>query len=427
MKEESVINALVAAIENDPADVSLRLHVASLLLADGDAAAAWEHLKVALEQAPDNREALTLAAQAADLLGRLQQATAYRRLSAALLNETRSAKKDDDEDEEILFEYDDSRQTPASVSTIFGDSDQRVDSVLDETDEIWEFEDPGFRLADVAGMDDVKQRLELAFLGPMKNPKLMNYFGKRLRGGLLLYGPPGCGKTFIARATAGELGAKFLSVGLSDVLDMWLGNSEQNLHQIFERARRKSPCVLFFDEIDALGRKRSLVRHSAISGVVNQLLAELDSVGSNNEGVFVLAATNHPWDVDTALRRPGRLDRMLLVLPPDKPAREAILRFHLRERPVDKIDLGAIAKQTEGFSGADLAHLCESAAELAMNESMRLQEPRPIRMDDFNQALHKLRPSARAWFETARNFALFANEGGIYDELLDYLKRERLL
>jgi SpoVK/Ycf46/Vps4 family AAA+-type ATPase len=118
---------------------------------------------------------------------------------------------------------------------------------------------------------------------------------------------------------------------------------------------------------------------------------------------------------------------MLLVLPPDKPAREAILRFHLRERPVDKIDLGAMAKQTEGFSGADLAHLCESAAELAMNESMRLKEPRPIRMDDFNQALHKLRPSARAWFETARNFALFANEGGIYDELLEYLKRERLL
>lgn len=422
--QESVIKALIVAIENSPADVSLRLHVASLQLADGDAATAWDHLKVALELAPDDREALTLAAQATELLGRKPQAAAYRRMANALQKKDSAVK---DEDGEILFEYDDSRETPASVSTIFGDSDQRFDTVLDDSDEIWTFEDPGFRLADVAGMDDVKQRLELAFLGPMKNPKLMSYFGKSLRGGLLLYGPPGCGKTFIARATAGELGAKFLSVGLSDVLDMWMGNSERNLHEIFERARQRSPSVLFFDEIDALGRKRSLVRHSAISGVVNQLLAELDSVANNNEGVFVLAATNHPWDVDTALRRPGRLDRMLLVLPPDKLAREAILRFHLRERPTEKIDFSAIAKQTDGFSGADLAHLCESAAELAMNESMRLKEPRPIRMDDFKQSLHKLRPSARAWFETARNFALFANEGGVYDELLEYLKRERLL
>jgi SpoVK/Ycf46/Vps4 family AAA+-type ATPase len=422
--QESVIKALVDAVERTPDDLSLRLHLSSLFLTNGDAQSAWPHVRAALEAAPDNYEALTLAARSADLLGRPQQAEAYQRICNALQS-SRAPERDDDFGE-ILFEYDDARPKPPAVSSPF-DSLSQSDEVLDDADEIWEFEDPGFRLADVAGMDEVKQRLELAFLGPLKNPKLMSYFGKRLRGGLLLYGPPGCGKTFIARAAAGELGAKFLSVGLSDVLDMWLGNSEQNLHEIFERARRKSPCVLFFDEIDALGRKRSLVRHSAISGVVNQLLAELDSVSNNNEGVFILAATNHPWDVDTALRRPGRLDRMLLVLPPDKLAREAILRFHLRERPTEQLDLANVAKQTDGFSGADLAHLCESAAELAMNESMMLKEPRPIRMGDFKQSLHKLRPSARAWFDTARNFALFANEGGIYDELLDYLKRERML
>ena len=247
-----------------------------------------------------------------------------------------------------------------------------------------------------------------------------------LQGGLLLFGPPGCGKTFIARATAGELGAKFLSVGLSDVLDMWLGNSEKNLHEIFERARRKSPCVLFFDELDALSRKRTLVRHSAISGVVNQLLAEMDSIGNNNEGVFVLAATNHPWDVDTALRRPGRLDRMLLVLPPDIAAREAILRFHLRDRPVGELDLIWLARQSEGFSGADLAHVCESAAEFAIEDSIKTGNVRPIDMADLKLALRGVKPSTNAWFDTARNFALFANEGGVYDDLLDYLKRKRI-
>ncbi|HMH42002.1 MAG TPA: ATP-binding protein [Pyrinomonadaceae bacterium] len=424
--QESVIHALIDAISRNPGDVSLRLHLSSLLLAEDEALNAWEHLRAALEESPDSGEVLTLAAQAADALNRPQQAQAYRRIRDALHNQPVN-RADQAVTHEAIFDFDDYRPGQNSSSTSAESESKRLDTLLDETDEIWTFEDPGFRLADVAGMEDVKQRLELAFLSPLKKPELMNYFGKSLRGGLLLYGPPGCGKTFIARATAGELGAKFLSVGLSDVLDMWMGSSERNLHEIFERARQRSPSVLFFDEIDALGRKRSLVRHSAISGVVNQLLAELDSVANNNEGVFVLAATNHPWDVDTALRRPGRLDRMLLVLPPDQRAREAILQFHLRHRPTDTLDLEAIAKQTDGFSGADLAHLCESAAELAMNASMRLAEPRPIRMNDFNQAFQKLRPSARAWFETARNFALFANEGGAYDELLEYLKRKRLL
>src|SRR5206468_5995578 len=143
---------------------------------------------------------------------------------------------------------------------------------------------------------------------------------------------------------------------------------------IFETARRSRPCVLFFDEIDALGRKRSLMRQSAGHDVVNQLLAEMDSVGNDNEGVFILAATNHPWDVDTALRRPGRLDRTLLVLPPDAPAREAILRGALAERPVEDVDVARLAAKTGGYSGADLVHLVEVAAEAALQESVRTGE-----------------------------------------------------
>lgn len=292
----------------------------------------------------------------------------------------------------------------------------------------WDVERPdGLRLADVGGMQEVKDRLEAAFLAPLRNPELRKLYGKSLRGGLLLYGPPGCGKTFLARAVAGELGASFLSIGLSDVLDMWIGASERNLSAIFNTARRNASCVVFLDELDALGGKRSRMRHNGLRTTVNQLLTELDGVSQDNEGVFVLAATNHPWDVDSALRRPGRLDRTLLVLPPDEPARQAVLHYHLRERPVAGVDLAKLARRTDGFSGADLAHLCESASERALMDSVRSGEPRMIGMPDLLAAAKELRPSTEAWFASARNVALYANEGGTYDDLLAYLKRRKML
>ena len=292
---------------------------------------------------------------------------------------------------------------------------------------LFDVEPAKVRLADVGGMTEVKQRLNAAFLAPMRNPELRRMYGKSLRGGLLLYGPPGCGKTFLARAIAGELGARFLSVTLADVLDMWVGSSERNLRDLFAEARRASPCVLFLDEIDALGHKRSQLRASAAQrGTVNQLLSELDGVQQGNEGVFVLAATNHPWDVDAALRRPGRLDRMLLVLPPDQPAREAILRYHLRDRPVSGVNLRDLAKRTEDYSGADLAHLCETAVERALMESARTGKARKIGSRDFEAALAEVRPSTGAWLSVARNVALFGNADGNYDDLHRYLKRRRM-
>jgi SpoVK/Ycf46/Vps4 family AAA+-type ATPase len=185
--------------------------------------------------------------------------------------------------------------------------------------------------------------------------------------------------------------------------------------------------VLFLDEVDALGHKRSQLNSSAMRTLGNQLLAELDGMEGSNEGVFVLAATNTPWDVDPALRRPGRLDRMVLVLPPDEPARAAILQYHLRERPIAGIDLRRIVAATTDYSGADLAHLCETAAEYAMADSIKRGEVRMIEQRDFDRALKEIRPSIRPWFSTARNVAMFANEGGTYDDLVAYLKRRRLL
>ena len=250
-----------------------------------------------------------------------------------------------------------------------------------------DIEAPGTTLADVGGLDDVKRQIELSFLAPMRNPELRQMYGKSLRGGLLLYGPPGCGKTFLARAIAGELDAGFYAIGLHEVLDMWLGQSEQNLHEVFERARANTPCVLFLDEVDALGQKRSQLTHSAGRNVVVQLLSELDGMGADNEGIFVLAATNQPWDVDPALRRPGRLDRTILVVPPDEDARRKILEVHLRDKPVDGIDFRRIAARTDGYSGADLRLVCEAAAELAIEDSLRQGRPRPIGQDDVVAAL----------------------------------------
>src|SRR5690606_29954670 len=129
--------------------------------------------------------------------------------------------------------------------------------------------------------------------------------------------PPGCGKTHLARATAGEISAGFISVGISDVLDMWIGSSERNLHELFAGARANKPCVLFFDEVDALGSRRSDLQHSHARHLINQFLAEMDGIDANNDGLLILAATNSPWHVDPAFRRPGRFDRILFVPPPD--------------------------------------------------------------------------------------------------------------
>lgn len=419
--DKSVISAIETAIGADPGNTALRLHLASLFFDDGQYSETLAQCQSVLGIDPVNSEALEQAAEAAEKLGDADKAQGYRKLLNGLTGGARDPlppPRDFSYDgwDDVLTEGDkrEKLREPALGSDI-------------ETGPYFDVETPDITLADVAGMENVKRRLNLAFLGPLKNPEMMKLYGKSLRGGLMLYGPPGCGKTHIARAVAGELQARFISVGLSDVLDMWIGSSEKNLHEAFKRARRQAPCVLFFDEIDALGRKRSLMRNSS-PGAINQLLTELDGIDQHNDGVFVLAATNHPWDVDTALRRPGRLDRTVLVLPPDKPAREAIARMNLRGRPVDaSVDTATIAAGTSEFSGADMAHLVESAAEFAIEDSLAKGKARSINMDDFKRAIREVKPSTRPWFDIAKNYALFSNDGGIYDDLVEHLKQLRLI
>jgi tetratricopeptide (TPR) repeat protein len=282
-------------------------------------------------------------------------------------------------------------------------------------------EKPPYGFEAVGGMARVKDDIRMKIILPATNQELYAMYGKKAGGGILMYGPPGCGKTHLARATAGEINAKFISIGLHDILDMWLGNSEKQLHKVFEYARANAPCVLFFDEVDALAASRSDMRHSAGRHTINQFLSEFDGVEASNEGVLVLAATNAPWHLDPAFRRPGRFDEIIFVPPPDAEARGKILELFLDKKPVDKVDFAKIASKTQDFSGADLRGLVDRAIEEKLREAMKSGKPEPIRTNDLLAALKRQNPSTKEWLATARNYAAFANEGGVYDDIKAYL------
>lgn len=281
---------------------------------------------------------------------------------------------------------------------------------------------PDVKFADVGGMDGVKKEIALKIIMPFRQPDLYKAYNKKAGGGILLYGPPGCGKTFIAKATAGEIDARFVSVGISDVLDMWIGNSEKNLAGIFGAARENTPCVLFFDEIDALGANRGHMKHSGGRHLINQFLSELDGTGSTNEGILIMGATNAPWHMDPAFRRPGRFDRIIFVPPPDQEGRKRILDLLLRGMPADDVDTASIAKVTDGFNGADLKGLIDACVEDKLADAFSSGKPEPITTRDMRKAAGRLRPTTREWFNSAKNYALYANDGGLYDEILKYMK-----
>jgi len=285
-----------------------------------------------------------------------------------------------------------------------------------------ELERPKQNFADVGGMDKLKEQIRMRILHPMKHPELFRAYGKSAGGGVLLYGPPGCGKTLISRATAGEIEANFFCIGLHDILDMWIGSSEKNLHGVFEMARANAPCVLFFDEVDALAADRKDFKASATSrSVINQFLAELDGGVSNNDGVLFLGATNAPWHIDPAFRRPGRFDRTVFVPPPDEPARASIIRLLAKDKPVTDLDAEELARKTKHFSGADLKAVFDAAIEGVLESALAEGRVIPISQKHLVRAAKDHRPTTQAWFESAKNYALYANQGGYYDDVLEYL------
>lgn len=288
-----------------------------------------------------------------------------------------------------------------------------------------EVERPRLTFADIGGMEPIKEEIRMKIIHPLKNPQLFKAYGKKIGGGVLLYGPPGCGKTLLSRATAGEIKASFLSIGIHQILDLYLGNSEKNLHQLFELARSHSPAVLFFDEVDALAADRNDLKRSAGRTLINQFLAEMDgasgSAAGSNDGLLILGATNAPWHLDPAFRRPGRFDRILFVPPPDEPARAAILEVMARDKPVHQLDVPAVARKTKDFSGADLKAVFDIAIERSLARAMSENRVIPLGTDDLLKSARDVKPSTRAWFESAKNYAIYSNQSGFYDDVLTFL------
>ena len=417
-----ILDAMAAAVKAAPDSAALRVHYATLLLEAGNTREALEQAAKVLESEPTNAAALELMGKAAGASSTPPVVDAPEAEPTAT-GEAAPAEHPDGIDWDRL-----EGEIETDVAPPFLDKAEARLVANTNAEGLGEVTTEKLTLDDVGGMEQVKERIRVAFLEPMRNPDIAKAFGKSLRGGLLLYGPPGTGKTFIAKAVAGELGANFFSITLADVLGGIIGESEQNVHKIFDRARDLAPCVVFIDELDALGGKRSQYQNMGwMRNVVNQMLQEMDGVNSNNDGVFVLGATNHPWDVDTALMRPGRFDRTVLVLPPDVPARAAILKHHFSGRPIAGIDLDEIVKKTEGFSGADLEHIVATSAEMAMTDSIAKGTVRPIDMNDVRKAMKEIKPSTTAWLQSARNVVSFANQDGRYDDLEEYLRQKKYL
>jgi ATP-dependent 26S proteasome regulatory subunit len=443
---DDAIQSLRDALAHSPDNVPLRQHLADTLLSRGHWAEAEKEFRAALALAPDNKGIQLGLARAFHQQGKNSHALAlvetivktsnapgrafllHARLlvgigeiEQAVIQYRRAVEKDSACADPTFAARLGINARPEESEVVEGRV--RAEASADaEAGVSAEIERPKIAFKDVGGMEALKEEIRLKIIHPLAHPELYAAYGKAMGGGILMYGPPGCGKTHLARATAGEIRAGFIAVGINDVLDMWIGNSERNLHELFEQARRHRPCVLFFDEVDALGASRSDMRHHAGRQLINQFLAEMDGVKDSNEGVLILAATNAPWHLDAAFRRPGRFDRVLFVPPPDAAARSGILRLLCQGKPLEEIDYEQIGKKTDHFSGADLKAVVDLAVEQKLREAMKTGVPKRITTKDLLSAASLQKATTREWFATARNYALYSNQGGIYDDILSYLK-----
>ena len=405
------VEGLRRALEAAPDNHALRLVLAETLAAEGDAAAALAEYDRLFAEDRLPAEGLLAAGRAALEAGRQDRAQAF----ADAATESGLV----EEASELKSAIDASLGLKGMVPLLrpgSPDEDGEGEPAALELDA-----DRAVTFADVGGLDDVKKTINRTIILPYQRHDLYEKYKRGAGGGVLLFGPPGCGKTLLARATAGECGLPFSNVRIEEILDPYFGVSEQKLHDAFVQARRFAPCVLFLDELDAIAYARR--KHTSNVGrpLVDQLLQELDAIGADNEGVLVLAATNAPWDVDEAMKRPGRFDRMVFVPPPDEAARARILELQLEGRPASGVDVKKIAKKTPLFSGADLKALTERAVDIVIDDALDTGEERPLATADLETALKGMRPSTLEWLSTARNYVDFANQGGRYDEVAAFL------
>jgi len=274
---------------------------------------------------------------------------------------------------------------------------------------------------EIGGLQPLKKQANIKIIQPFKNPELFKKFKKSAGGGILLYGAPGCGKSYFARGIAGECGASFYNIGIEEILDMYVGESEKNIKALFDTVREDRPAVIFIDEIDALGRKRELLKHSSLTTTINAFLAQMDGVESDNENILIIGATNAPWDVDSAFKRTGRFDRTFFVPPPDEEARAEIFELYLKDLPIESISYKELSTLTHNFSGADIKGVVDVVGEKVIEEILQSGDERNISEDDLLEEIQDSKATTLEWFNMAKNVVEYANESGAYDELQEYL------
>lgn len=272
---------------------------------------------------------------------------------------------------------------------------------------------PTETFADIAGLDQVKEIIRETIKYPLTYPELAEKYGKGAGGGVLFFGPPGCGKTMVARAAAGECGIPFIIVNLSNVLDKWVGNSEKAISMIFRVARKNTPSIIFFDELDSLGMAREDTHTGWEKKIISQLLTEMDGTGSDNKNVLILGATNAPWNVDLALRRAGRFGKSIFVPPPDAAERAAIFSLYIEKKPfVDRegVDAFELARRTELHSSDSIRQIVDDAATIPWKVAIATGESRPIEMKDLLAAIENRQPDLAEWDKLVSRYEEFARQ-----------------
>ncbi len=279
------------------------------------------------------------------------------------------------------------------------------DGFLEETVQI-----PQQSFSDIGGLKPIIEQLRRHIEYPLKFPELAKQYGIEAGGGIILYGPPGCGKTMLARAVAGETGCKLINVNMSRILDKWVGNTEKAIAMVFSTARKNAPSILFFDEVDAIGRSRDRARNTWEVSFVSQLLAEMDGIQGRSEKVLMLGATNQPWNVDLAMRRSGRLGKLLYVAPPDEDARRDIFGIYIARKPLvaDGIDLAELARRTPHHSADAIRAIVDEAAAIPWLQAVGGGEARPVCQADLLAALEKVPPDLQEWQRMLARFEEFA-------------------
>jgi transitional endoplasmic reticulum ATPase len=282
-------------------------------------------------------------------------------------------------------------------------------------------ENPSLTFEDIAGLDYVKERIKEAIVYPFKYPDEYRYFGVRGGGGILLYGPPGCGKTMLAAAAAGECDAVFINIKISDIKDKYVGESEKKIRAVFTLARGYERAIIFFDEIDALAGERSGSQEGHERSLVNELLSQMDGLEAKGteKRYLVLAATNRPWDVDIALRRAGRFDTTVFIPHPDLPARKRIFEIGLTDKPC-RVDVAELAAMTDGYASAEIIDICEKAAKIPLRERIKEGKPRrEIVLADFKRVIAERKTVLSGWYPKAVRELTGTEESEMFQELVD--------